>query len=59
MKYRSLTLSSLNVQNIKERSGAKLYRPDSDLGPYTALSIKVLNYDMSFRYAMIFEFAYT
>jgi hypothetical protein len=59
MKYRSLTLSSLNVQNINGRSGAKLYRSDSDLGLYTALSIQVLNYDMSFRYSMILVFAYT
>lgn len=58
MKRRSLTLFSLNIQNIKEGSGAKLYRSDPDLGLYTALCIKVLNYDMSLRYSMIFEFAY-
>jgi hypothetical protein len=49
----------INIQNIKERSGAKLYRSDLDLGLYTALCIKVLHYDMSVRYSMIFEFAYT
>jgi len=41
MKHRSLTHFSLNIQNIKERSGAKLYRSDSDLGPYTGLSKKM------------------
>jgi hypothetical protein len=59
MKHKSLTHFSLNTQNFKERSGAKLYKSDSDLGLYTAFSIKVLNYDMSSRYSTIFEFTYT
>jgi hypothetical protein len=47
MKHRSLTLFSLNIQNMKEISGANLCRLDSDLGLYTALTINIFNYDMS------------